>query len=179
MARKAAGRKPAPSKSVRKDGFVFAATGLDALLVDYLYVQVPEGKRRDQMKRLMLLGLMQDLGIKNDQAAFIPPRPIELSTQPLTTTLNDAFLDRSTPAETFNNVSSRLIENDNDDTNIETRRSDKGKSTSSEDRLASSVQFRGDEMHSSPASLNDEADDESSNDMVNGLSVSALMAFKG
>ncbi|WP_234625025.1 hypothetical protein RMS29_027630 (plasmid) [Agrobacterium rosae] len=176
---KRAARKPASDKSIRKDGFVFASSGLDAVLVDYLYKQVPDGKRRDQMKRLMLLGLMQELGIQNDNMSFIPPRPIGISNREHPSTLEERFLERSSSTETFNNVRSRLIENDNDGSvtvddlvKPRTPTSSAGPSTA----FGSNMEDEDRPKIDVPTVVEGP---ESSNDTINGLNIQAFMAFKG
>lgn len=158
---------------------MFSPTGLDAILVDYLYNQVPEGKRRDQMKRLMLLGLMQELGIKSDREHFIPPRPIELTTPPLSSTLDERFIGRSTSTDAFKDRQSRLLGNiddvergdvDYNNDRVATLTDVVGRSNNGDDRR--------DERITSP-SVDDKPVNESSSDIVNGISVSALMGFKG
>lgn len=179
MPKQAVRKKPASDRSIRKDGFVFASSGLDAILVDYLYKQVPEGKRRDQMKRLMLLGLMQELGIQSDKSSFIPPRPIEMSERVHPSTLDDPFLGRSKPTETFNNKRSRLIENDKDEaltvyvrTNLRPDAYSAGDNAVNDDPPE-------DNKRSKMEPEQVVAEPESSDDTFNGLNIQALMAFKG
>ncbi len=179
MPKRVSRKRPVSDKSIRKDGFVFASSGLDAVLVDYLYSQVPEGKRRDQMKRLMLLGLMQELGLNHDSSSFIPPRPIEMSGRVHPSSLVDPFLERSPATETINNERSRLIENDKGDALTVDERGSTVSITSSkrdEAELVSSLNDKERPNNDFPAVAEVT---ESSDDTINGLNIQAFMAFKG
>ena len=178
MARKPpGGSRRAPSKGIRKDGFVFAKTGLDAILADYLYNQVPDGKRRDMMKRLMLLGLIEELGLSRDRSDYIPPRPVDMMTFPLQSALNDHFIDRSTPVSSSMNDDDRLLDDEVVESElIDERRavqhsssSEVDKSASLEDREASK------RLSTEKADGLPEPDDE----LRNGLNVAALAGFMG
>lgn len=60
---KMAGQKTKEQKLTRKrDGFVFNNSKIDTALYDFIYGQIPFGRRRDELKRLILLGFIAETG---------------------------------------------------------------------------------------------------------------------
>lgn len=179
MGKSRAKKKPADSNVYRADGFVFAKDGFDAVLVDYLYNKVPDGKRRDQMKRLMILGLIQDLGLDASQGLFIPPRPIELLTPPIGNSLDSRFVGAIDDGKSSNNGSRRLSGGM------------KPVLTADDDRYSTATVGNNnavDTMINEDKTVKDGIGIDKSKDgrdaditkrTVNGISVAALMQFKG
>lgn len=171
------GRKADALKPIRRDGFSFAQSGLEARLYDFLYNRVPEGKRRDVMKRYMLLGFMEDQAIYRTPDQYIPPKPIELIPHSNVIPPNDPFLNGLPPVEssekTHDVVEEPLLE----------------RSKSVEAPLISAASADPEPIHPAkvaPSELQTPKHTEQLNDlsppkaeMKNGLSLKALAGFVG
>lgn len=74
---KMVGQKTNEQKLTRKrDGFVFNNSTIDNALYDFIYGQIPFGRRRDELKRLILLGFVAETGYQLAPDDRIPPTSI-------------------------------------------------------------------------------------------------------
>lgn len=70
------------SQKKKRDGFVFNNTKIDNALYDFVYNKIPFGRRREELKRLILLGFIAETGYSLDKNDIIPassvPKPINV-----------------------------------------------------------------------------------------------------
>lgn len=66
----------------KRDGFVFNDTKIDNALYDFIYEKIPFGRRRDELKRLILLGFIAETGYSLNENDIIPasslPKPLNV-----------------------------------------------------------------------------------------------------
>lgn len=56
----------------KRDGFVFNNTKIDNALYDFIYGHIPFGRRRDELKRLILLGFIAETNYELAPDDYIP-----------------------------------------------------------------------------------------------------------
>lgn len=66
----------------KRDGFVFNDTKIDNALYEFIYEKIPFGRRRDELKRLILLGFIAETGYSLNENDIIPvssvPKPVNV-----------------------------------------------------------------------------------------------------